>query len=150
MNQYIISGNLAYTPELQEGKKKPFVSFTIINNHHYLDKETGAYETIKTTMRCISFGKTAERVCKYLRKGSWCVLKGKLSTGSYKDKDLEQIISQVLDDGDAQKVATRYTTELIVNEFEIDSGVARQVRQRLMNKTAHHPNEREASHHETY
>jgi len=134
MNQVIITGNLANTPEMKEGKSKTFITFTIINNHRYLDKETGAFETIKTNMRCVSFGRTAEQIAKYLRKGTWCMLKGKLSTSSYKDNDLEQIINQVLDEKDAAKVATRYTVELIVNEFEIDSGVARKVRQNLTEK----------------
>lgn len=133
MNQYIISGNLAYAPELKEGKNKAFVSFTIINNQNYLDKETGAYETVKTSIRCISFGKTAERICKYLKKGSWCVLKGKISTGSWKDEELEGILNEVLEPHHAEKVATRYTTELIVSEFELDSGVAKNIRVKLKN-----------------
>lgn len=134
MNQYVVSGNLAHTPELQEGKKKPYVSFMLINNQNYLDKETGAYETITNSIRCVSFGRTARQICKYLSKGSWCVLKGKLASSKWTDHELENIISKVLEPQDAKKVATRYTTELIVSEFELDSTVAKNVRLNLKEK----------------
>ena len=59
---------------------------------------------------CITFGKSAEFAQKYLHKGMRIVIGGRISTGSYKDKDGKTI----------------YTTDVIVEEHEFaqnkDSG----------------------------
>ena len=59
---------------------------------------------------CVTFGKSAEFAQKYLYKGMRIVIGGRISTGSYKDKDGKTI----------------YTTDVIVEEHEFaqnkDSG----------------------------
>ena len=59
---------------------------------------------------CVTFGKNAEFAQKYLYKGMRIVIGGRISTGSYKDKDGKTI----------------YTTDVIVEEHEFaqnkDSG----------------------------
>ena len=59
---------------------------------------------------CVTFGKSAEFAQKYLHKGMRIVIGGRISTGSYKDKDGKTI----------------YTTDVIVEEHEFaqnkDSG----------------------------
>ena len=51
---------------------------------------------------CVTFGKSAEFAQKYLHKGMRIVIGGRISTGSYKDKDGKTI----------------YTTDVIVEEHE--------------------------------
>ena len=55
-----------------------------------------------TINKCVTFGKSAEFAQKYLRKGIRIVIGGRISTGSYKDKDGKTI----------------YTTDVIVEEYE--------------------------------
>ena len=65
---------------------------------------------IKYFISCVTFGKSAEFAQKYLHKGMRIVIGGRISTGSYKDKDGKTI----------------YTTDVIVEEHEFaqnkDSG----------------------------
>ena len=77
----------------------------------YLDEITRGRGTVFATGTPIStFGKSAEFAQKYLHKGMRIVIGGRISTGSYKDKDGKTI----------------YTTDVIVEEHEFaqnkDSG----------------------------
>ena len=61
-------------------------------------------------INCISFGKTAELMSKYLSKGCRVAINGNIRTGSYKDKEGRTI----------------YTTDVVANALDIidfkDSG----------------------------
>lgn len=57
--------------------------------------------------RCVAFGKTAEVISQYCKKGSHILIQGRIQYGSYEDKEGN----------------TRYTTDIVVNEFSfINSG----------------------------
>lgn len=58
-------------------------------------------------IRCKAFGKTAETLAKYVKKGNMIAVNGRIQTGSY--------------DKDGQKV---YTTDIIVNKFWFTSGAS--------------------------
>ncbi len=51
---------------------------------------------------CIAFGKTAEFVEKYLRKGTKVALEGRIQTGSYTNKNGDKV----------------YTTDVVVEQIE--------------------------------
>ena len=80
--------------------------YTLAVNRRY--KRDGEQEA--DFISCITFGKSAEFAQKYLHKGMRIVIGGRISTGSYKDKDGKTI----------------YTTDVIVEEHEFaqnkDSG----------------------------
>lgn len=50
---------------------------------------------------CVAFGKTAETIAKFFKKGQRILIEGELRTGSY----------------DAKDGSKRYTTDIIVNTF---------------------------------
>ena len=76
------------------------VSFSMATNDYYRDKNG---EKVKETEwhNIAAFGKTAEIAGKYLKKGSEVILRGKLTTRSWDDKDGNK----------------KYMTEIVANEI---------------------------------
>ena len=101
MNRVILMGRLTKNPEIKyAGKDNDMVvaRYTLAVNRRY--KRDGEQEA--DFISCVTFGKSAEFAQKYLRKGIRIVIGGRISTGSYKDKDGKTI----------------YTTDVIVEEHE--------------------------------
>ena len=109
MNKVILIGRLTKAPEikyLQDDNKTVMARYTLAVDRRYgKDREREA-----DFISCVTFGKSAEFAQKYLYKGMRIVIGGRISTGSYKDKDGKTI----------------YTTDVIVEEHEFaqnkDSG----------------------------
>ena len=100
-NSIRLIGNLGQNPELKEtANGKKLAKFSIATNESYRD-ENG--KEVKETMwhNLIVWGKQADTVAKYLKKGSEVAIEGKLSNRNYTDKD----------------GIKRYVTEIVVNEF---------------------------------
>ena len=101
MNRVILMGRLTKNPEIKYAGKDNDMAvarYTLAVNRRY--KRDGEQEA--DFISCITFGKSAEFAQKYLRKGIRIVIGGRISTGSYKDKDGKTI----------------YTTDVIVEEHE--------------------------------
>ena len=99
MNVSVIAGNLTRDPELRysTGQKQTAICrFTVAVNERYGDKPKTNYIPIT------AFGRLAENCDKYLAKGSQCLVKGRISTGSYTNNE-------------GQKV---YTTEILADEVK--------------------------------
>ena len=105
----ILKGRTKKT-EVKKSRKKEndmaVARYTLAVNRKY--KRDGEQEA--DFISCVTFGKSAEFAQKYLHKGMRIVIGGRISTGSYKDKDGKTI----------------YTTDVIVEEHEFaqnkDSG----------------------------
>ncbi|OFY83117.1 MAG: single-stranded DNA-binding protein [Bacteroidetes bacterium RIFCSPLOWO2_12_FULL_35_15] len=100
-NKVQLIGNLGMNPEiktLESGKK--LAKMSIATNESY--KNTNG-ELVKETQwhNLIAWGKTADIIEKYLKKGSEVAIEGKLINSNYTDKD-------------GQK---KYVTEIQVNEL---------------------------------
>lgn len=101
MNKVILMGRLTKNPEIKYAGKDNDMAvarYTLVVNRRY--KRDGEQEA--DFISCVTFGKSAEFAQKYLRKGIRIVIGGRISTGSYKDKDGKTI----------------YTTDVIVEEHE--------------------------------
>ena len=101
MNRVILMGRLTKNPEIKYAGKDNDMAvarYTRAVNRRY--KRDGEQEA--DFISCVTFGKSAEFAKKYLRKGIRIVIGGRISTGSYKDKDGKTI----------------YTTDVIVEEHE--------------------------------
>ena len=101
MNRVILMGRLTKNPEIKyTGKDNDMAvaRYTLAVNRRY--KRDGEQEA--DFISCVTFGKSAEFAQKYLYKGMRIVIDGRISTGSYKDKDGKTI----------------YTTDVIVEEHE--------------------------------
>ena len=79
MNKVILMGRLTRDAELF-GQKSKVARFTLAVDRNYGEDETDFFN-------CVSFGKQAEFVEKYLKKGIKVLFTGRLQTNSYEDKN---------------------------------------------------------------
>ncbi len=100
-NKVQLMGNLGNEPEvitLESGKK--LAKFSLATNESYRNSE-GEKITNTEWHNLIAWGKIAEVVEKYLKKGNEVMVEGKLTSRSYETKE-----------GDK-----RYITEIVCNEL---------------------------------
>lgn len=86
MNKIVLLGKLIRDPELRalEGSDKVFTRFIIAVDRNFKAQDgTRKADLIPVTV----WGRKAEVVCQYMRKGTYISLSGRLRTGSYEDKD---------------------------------------------------------------
>lgn len=101
MNKTITIGRLTSNPELRTSQNgSTSCRFTVA-----VDRNMGKDREKSTDfISCTAFGKNGEFVSRYFSKGSWIGVEGSLRTGSYKDKNHEDV--------------THYTTEVWVDRVE--------------------------------
>lgn len=102
MNKCTLVGRLTKDPEIRysQGENATATArFSVAVNRRFKNAE-GNYDA--DFINCVAFGKTAEFLEKYFKKGMAIGLTGHIQTGSYTNKD-------------GQKV---YTTDVIVEETE--------------------------------
>ena len=102
MNKVQLVGRLTRDPEIRysQGENATATArFSVAVNRRFKNAE-GNYDA--DFINCVAFGKSAEFVEKYFKKGMAIGLTGRIQTGSYTNKD-------------GQKV---YTTEVVVEETE--------------------------------
>ena len=87
VNKVIILGNLGADPELRNlPNGNSVVNFNLATNESYTDKSGQKVE--KTEWHRIEFfGRQAETIHEYCRKGSLLYVEGKLQTDKWQDKD---------------------------------------------------------------
>lgn len=86
MNKIVLLGKLIKDPELRtlEDGSKAFTRFIIAVDRNFKALDgTRKADLIPVTL----WGRKAEVVCQYMKKGSYISLSGRLRTGSYEDKD---------------------------------------------------------------
>lgn len=107
MNKAIIGGNLVHDPELrQTNNGTPVCSFRIAARE---GKET-------EFINVVSWNKTAENVAKYMKKGRYIVVAGKIKTRKYERKDggtnyVTEVIADDVEFGEKPKAPERTGTE---------------------------------------
>lgn len=95
MNSVSLAGRLTSDPQTKMTSSDLMIaSFTLAVDRKGKDK--GA-----DFIPCKAFGKTAETIAQYVKKGSMIGITGRIQTGSY----------------DAKDGTKRYTTDVMVNEF---------------------------------
>lgn len=104
MNKAILMGRLTRDPELKQSTSgKSVTQFSIAVNRRFAKEGQQKVDFIS----CIAWGKTAEFVCKYFRKGSMIGVCGSIRTGTYEK--------------DGQK---RYTTDVLAEEIHFTGSKA--------------------------
>lgn len=102
-NKIILLGNLGKDPEVREFDGGKIVSFTLATTERAYTKQNGTQVPEHTDWHnCTCFGKTADFVAGYIRKGSRVFVEGKIRYRSYQD----------------QSGATKWVTEIIVDRIE--------------------------------
>ena len=101
MNKVILMGRLTRDPEVRYGgaNNSAVARFSLAVDRRF--KRDGDEQTADF-INCVAFGKTAEFLEKYARKGTKFVVEGRIQTGSYTNKD-------------GQKV---YTTDVVCENVE--------------------------------
>lgn len=100
MNNVILMGRLTRDPELQYSNNgTAFSKFSIAVPRDFKREEVDF-------INCLAFGKTAETIAEYLKKGKRIALQGRIQTGSYNNKEGQRV----------------NTFEVVVDKFEfVDS-----------------------------
>lgn len=85
MNKVILIGRLTRDPELRyTPSNMPVCSFAIAVNREY----TGANgEREADFINCVAFQKSAENLCKFMKKGSQILVEGKIQVRKYTDQN---------------------------------------------------------------
>lgn len=100
VNKVILVGNLGQDPEVRHMPNGGAVAnITLATSESWRDKQTGETKEKTEWHRVVLFGKLAEVVGEYLRKGSQVYIEGSLQTRKWQD----------------QSGLDRYTTEVVVN-----------------------------------
>jgi single-strand DNA-binding protein len=103
MNRVILMGRLTRDPNVSYAQKdnSAIARFTLAVDRR-VSRTNDQNQQTADFISCVSFGKTAEFVEKYLRQGTKVALEGRIQTGSYTNRD-------------GQKV---YTTDVMVDNVE--------------------------------
>lgn len=106
VNKAIILGRLGKDPETRYmADGKAVTNFTLATSETWKDK-SGEKQEKTEWHNCTVYGKLAEVVGEYMRKGSQAYVEGKIQTRKWQDKEGKD----------------RYTTEIIVNELTMLGG----------------------------
>ena len=102
INKVILVGNLGQDPEVRYMPNGNAVAnITLATSDSYKDKNTGQLVDKTEWHRVVFFGKLAEVVGEYCRKGSQIYVEGKLQTRKWQDQQGQE----------------KYTTEIVVDGF---------------------------------
>lgn len=107
INKVILIGNLGADPETRyTSGGKAMSTVNIATSESWKDRETGEQQERTEWHRIVFFGRLAEIVGEYLKKGSQVYIEGRLQTRKWQDKEGND----------------RYTTEVVANEMQMLGG----------------------------
>ncbi len=99
-NKVLLIGNVGQDPEIKEMKTGKMARFSLATNEAYRDAK-GEKQTETIWHNLVAWGKTAELVEQYVKKGDELAVEGRLVSRSYEDKE----------------GVKRYITEVVLNEL---------------------------------
>ncbi len=104
VNKAIILGSLGQDPDIRYTAGGAAVAnISIATNEQWKDKESGEMQERTEWHRVVFFGRLAEIVGEYLRKGSQVYVEGRIQTRKWQDKEGQD----------------RYTTEIVASEMQM-------------------------------
>lgn len=99
MNNVSLIGRLTRDPEMRyTASGTAIVNFTLAINRPFKD-ENGSEQA--DFINCVAFGKRAETIANYVKKGNQFGVTGRIQTGSYENKEGQRV----------------YTTDVAVDSF---------------------------------
>lgn len=109
INKAILIGNLGRDPEVRyTANGAAIANVAIATTDSWTDKETREKQERTEWHRVVFFGRLAEIVGEYLKKGSQVYVEGRLQTRKWQD----------------QSGQDRYTTEIVANDMQMLGGRA--------------------------
>ena len=107
INKVILIGNLGNDPDVRYTAGGAAVSnISLATTESWKDRESGEQQEKTEWHRVVFFGKLAEIVAEYLKKGSQVYVEGRLQTRKWQDKEGNE----------------RYTTEIVASEMTMLGG----------------------------
>jgi single-strand DNA-binding protein len=107
VNKAILVGNLGNDPDMRyTAGGAAIANISIATAESWKDKNTGEQQERTEWHRVVFFGRLAEIVGEYLRKGSQIYVEGRLQTRKWQDKEGQD----------------RWTTEIVANEMQMLGG----------------------------
>lgn len=104
INKVILIGNLGSDPEARHtAGGKAVTNLSLATSESWRDKNSGEQVTKTEWHRVVAFGKVAEIMGEYLRKGSKVYIEGSLQTRKWQDRDGND----------------RYTTEIVARDMQM-------------------------------
>jgi len=104
VNKVILIGNLGNDPDVRYTANGAAVSnVSLATTDSWKNKESGDLQEKTEWHRIVFFGRLAEIVAEYLKKGSQIYVEGRLQTRKWQDKEGKD----------------RYTTEIVGNEMQM-------------------------------
>ena len=102
INKVTLIGNLGKDPEvINTNNGTQVTKFSLATSESWKNKQTGEWDEKTEWHNVVLFGNSAERAGQQLVKGNKIYLEGKITYGSYEDKDGNK----------------RYTTDIVGNYF---------------------------------
>ncbi len=89
-NKVILMGNLTRDPELRYTPKGTAIARIGLAVNRVWKSETGETKEEVTFVDCDAYGKTAETVGQYMKKGSPILIEGRLRLHTWEDKNTKQ------------------------------------------------------------
>lgn len=107
VNKAILVGNLGRDPEIRYAPSGAAVAnVSIATTDTWKDKNTGEQQEKTEWHRVVFFGRLAEIVGEYLKKGSQVYVEGRIQTRKWQDKEGND----------------RFTTEIVANDMQMLGG----------------------------
>lgn len=107
INKAIIVGNVGKDPEIRyTGDGRAIANLSVATSEQWKDKQTGQKQEKTEWHRVSAFGKLAEIIGEYVKKGAPVYIEGKIQTRKWQDQNGQD----------------RYSTEIIANELQMLGG----------------------------
>ncbi len=107
VNKVILLGRLGKDPELRYTQSQtPVANFSFATGERRKDPQSGNWTEHTEWHNVVVFGKTAENVSNYLKKGSEAFIEGRIQTRKWQDKEGKD----------------RWTTEVVGNTVQFVGG----------------------------
>jgi len=88
LNEVRLIGRVGKDPEVRFAQSgTAFANFSLATSEKWTDKQTGEKKELTEWSRCSAFGKLAEIIGEYVKKGSLIYVGGRLRTEEWEDKD---------------------------------------------------------------
>lgn len=95
VNKVILVGTAGKDPDIRNTQNSKVATFTLATNETY--KSNGEKKTVTEWHNIIIWGKLADTVEKYIRKGNHLYIEGKLSTRSWDDNNgVKRYVTEVI------------------------------------------------------
>ena len=105
VNKVILIGNLGGDPNMRyTSSGTAMANFSLATTDYRADRASGEKKERAEWHRLVAFGRTAEIISQYCRKGSKIYVEGRLQTRSWTDQQSNQL---------------RYTTEIIIDNMQL-------------------------------